>query len=109
MSEMLDRVAKAIAETIALAHIKHNLREIGQEDKLEEYLKTFPIKVTLADSDVARAAIEAMREPTVEMVEAVDIDGETDAGGGINATYSIGSEEAKKVWQAMIDAALEWK
>lgn len=109
MSEMLDRVAKAIAETIALAHIKHNLREINQEDQLEEYLKMFPIKVTLADSDVARAAIEAMRQPTVEMVEAVDIDGETDAGGGINATYSIGSEEAKKVWQAMIDAALEEK
>jgi hypothetical protein len=107
MSEMIERVAKAIAETIALAHIKHNLREIGQEDQLEEYLKMFPIKVTLADSDVARAAIEAMREPTVEMVEAVDIEGETDAGGGINATYSVGSEEAKKVWQAMGDRALK--
>jgi hypothetical protein len=107
MSEMIERVAKAIAETIALAHIKHMVMEIGQEDKLEEYLKMFPIKVTLADSDVARAAIEAMREPTVEMVEAVDIEGETDAGGGINATYSVGSEEAKKVWQAMVDRALK--
>jgi hypothetical protein len=109
MSEMIDRVAKAIAETIALAHIKHNLREIGQEDKLEEYLRMFPIKLTLADSEVARAAVAAMREPTIGMVDAVDLEGETDAGGGINATYSVGSEEAKKVWQAMIDAALEEK
>lgn len=95
MSEMIDRVAKAIAETIALAHIKHNLREIGQEDQLEEYLKMFPIKVTLADSDVARAAIEAVREPTKDMIYA----GNGESGHGLDI----------QVWQAMIDAALEGK
>jgi hypothetical protein len=93
MSEMVDRVAKAIAETIALANIKHNLREINQEDQLEEYLKIFPIKVTLADSDVARAAIEAMREPSDAMLQA-----------GPPEPYMD-----RDVWAKMIDAALERK
>jgi hypothetical protein len=97
MSEMIERVAKAIAETIALAHIKHNLREINQEDQLEEYLKMFPIKVTLADSDVASAAIEAMRNPTDAML-------------ACGEQWGLPSDPmGLKRWQEMIDAALERK
>jgi hypothetical protein len=106
MIEMVERVAKAIAETIALAHIKHNLREIGQEDKLEEYLKMFPIKLTLADSDVARAAIEAMREPTDAMVwetMTTPLPSIAECGGIIEQ----GKAAIKIQWQVMVGEALK--
>ena len=43
----------------------------------------------------ARAAIEAMREPTDNM------------GNGLPADYRPGSHSAKQIWQAMLDKALE--
>jgi hypothetical protein len=105
VSEMIERVAKAIAETIALAHIKHNLREIGQEDQIEEYLKMFPIKLTLADSEVARAAIEAMREPSMEMCSAGEESGflhwSPEEGEGLDEV------DMAVAYRAMIDAALD--
>jgi hypothetical protein len=96
VSEMIERVAKAIA--------KHEGAIIDDKDWNGPLLAD---RGRVMFRAVAKVAIEAMREPTIEMVESIDIEGETDAGGGINATYSIGSEEAKKVWQAMIDAALD--
>ena len=44
--------------------------------------------------ELARAAIEAMREPTDLM------------GNGLPAGYRPGSHSATQIWQAMIDAAL---
>lgn len=49
--------------------------------------------------DEARAAIEAMREPTEKMEAAAD-----DLNPGSNLPYEPGSP--KKVWQAMIDHML---
>lgn len=48
--------------------------------------------------DVARAAIEAMREPTDEMTRAVYVNPEAEF---------YGAPEAADVWQAMIDVALK--
>jgi hypothetical protein len=48
--------------------------------------------------DAARAAIEAMREPTPEMIEAGNIPGWDDS-------VSVGLSE--EIWPAMIDAALK--
>jgi hypothetical protein len=89
MSEMVDRAVKAIAEKFAPAI-----------DMRAPYAK---VMVAAA----ARAVIEALREPTEAMIDAVDVSGETDAGGGNNATYLVGKEEAAAVWRAMIDEALK--
>lgn len=52
----------------------------------------------------ARAAIEAMREPTEEMCwSATDVS----VGTGCEGTFTIHLEAAKEAWQAMIDAALK--
>lgn len=68
MSDMVDRVARAI----------HTLRHNTPEQQ-------------------ARAAIEAMREPTEAMVS---------DGDHSNGWYRVGEEEAVLCWHAMIDAAL---
>jgi hypothetical protein len=66
--------------------------------------------------DEARAAIAAMREPTMEMVDAGDIalddckDSGWDSGGdgeGCNSYEYIISGSQTTIYQAMIDAALK--
>ena len=50
------------------------------------------------DEEMARVAIEAMREPTEEMI----VDGSINPGAwGVDRQYTIDA------WQAMIDAALK--
>lgn len=55
----------------------------------------------------ARAAIEAMRLPTREMVNAGAIDIERAGNDETNSTFELWNHEVIAVWQAMIDAALQ--
>jgi ATP-dependent RNA circularization protein (DNA/RNA ligase family) len=71
--EMIERVARAI-------YAKWDERTSG--DAVEEIA-----------TELARAAVEAMREPTKWMI---------DAGGGNNSVF-----DAKCVFEAMINAALK--
>lgn len=74
MSEMIKRVAKVI------------------EAELEEESPKF-----IWAERIARVAIEAMREPTLEILDAVyGQQGETNGS----------DEPARRLWQAMISAAL---
>ena len=83
MSEMVERVARAI----------HDAMDI-----------TDSLDATAAET-YARAAIEAMREPTEDML--------VDAGvmEGFNGYVDEGDEDRPHIewWQAMIDKALEDK
>lgn len=63
--------------------------------------------------DLARAAIEAMREPTREMVAAAWYDFKDSPSGALVEESSVGRspndlklDTAYEVWQAMIDAAV---
>lgn len=87
MSGMIERVARAIA----LASLDPETREAVDPDRWE-----------VADSyhDLARAAIEAMREPTENMLD-------------FGACYEDQDHDifdegdiSRDVWRAMIDAAL---
>jgi len=69
MSEMIERVERAIAQC---------LNEPGQ----------------CSYRDIAHAAIEAMREPTDEMFATA-------------AHYIGGADRVRKIWGAIIDAALQ--
>jgi hypothetical protein len=73
-NQMVERVAKAIGD--------HFYADVRPDTTPELWASCL---------DAARAAIEAMREPTAEMVAAVG----SDYGAALEATY-----------QAMIDAAL---
>ena len=81
MSEMIERVARALA----IADGMHPEAVSNGEDAV-------PVWTLYVDD--ARAAIEAMREPTDVMV---------DAG------YAVTVDDETEVWQAMIDAALSQK
>lgn len=72
MSEMLERVALAIATKIHVDAVKNNLGEINQLDKIQEWMNLYPVKVTDSERDLARLAIEIMVIPTREMIDAVD-------------------------------------
>jgi hypothetical protein len=76
MSEMIKRVADAIAD------LPNGIMDVEQ---------------------VARTAIEAMREPTEAMLDAVShyVD-----GGGEQYPIRVGSDDSQAIWRAMIDAAL---
>ena len=90
MSEMVERVAKAIRD--------HNMRQGGVEPASD--MTPFEAQHYTAE---ARAAIAAMREPTEAMVLAGD-DAQTDIQGpdeGIQVAMC-----SSVPWQAMIDAAL---
>jgi hypothetical protein len=70
--KIVERVAKAIAEHSKIAALKFNLREINQEDQFDAYMNHFPLKVTDADRDLARAAIAAIPAPTELMTDAIE-------------------------------------
>jgi hypothetical protein len=74
MSEMVERVARAIA-----------------------YSETADPEIWSAFVEVARAAIEAMREPTEQMADI----GDTATG------YPIYAVSGYTVWRSMIDEALK--
>lgn len=90
MSEMIERVARVI-------HENHAFDSIGEHTPWDEVNDVF----SHAQDDyrkVARAAIEAMREPTQEMKDV----GLRDPGsGGPDPGYET------EVWQAMLDEALK--
>jgi len=85
MTEMVERVARAIC------------RNSGEEMEVPG-LELYVVDHWLAHRDDARAAIEAMREPTAWMDEAPMRSGMID---------DLGSFTAAEVWRAMIDAALK--
>lgn len=98
---MVERVARAIAET-------GNGGVWTDETWYKEYQRDFHRKR-------ARAAIEAMKEPTRSMVNAAWQDNERSPTGVLVEEYSVShareadsleSDTAYEVWQAMISAAL---
>ena len=104
MSEMVERVARAIREadigysirltrlvddeaTYTLTRPGHEPMEFASHDEALEHVSA------LRDAERARAAIEAMREPTVAIL----------VGGN---HCQPGSYSAEKVWVERIDTAL---
>lgn len=78
MSEMIERMARAMAERAGRSYA------VGRE----------------VFDQAARAALEAMREPTWQMTAA--------APTGITSTTSLsGGCDPREVWRAMIDQALK--
>jgi hypothetical protein len=55
---------------------------------------------------LARAAIEAMREPTEAMKEAGEHGPTTLSYGDEDSFYYISKDDAESCWQSMLDAAL---
>jgi hypothetical protein len=99
MSEMVERVARAIA----LAQLDNDTRAVVDPN-------TWPVAESYCD--MARAAIEAMREPTKVMIYVGNNEIEDchdswsyDSGSGC----LIEPEAARNAWQSMIDAALSEK
>lgn len=83
MSEMIDRVAKAISDA--------GMAWLAEND---------PKRMTMTWADIpdevlAKAAIEAMREPTVAMLEMAE------------RRVCVGPRTAKEIIQAAIDGALK--
>jgi len=78
MTNMVERVARAITEV---------LRAKGASSRMMEN----------AGKDAARAAIEAMREPTLEMRH---------AGRRVKSSWLVENEEVE-IWQNMIDESLK--
>lgn len=95
MSEMVERVARRICRAAIMGvrtiEGEPNLAESGMLDRLVE-------DKWEAYAPIARAAIEAMREPTNEMI-AAGYDEE-------KVGYGPDGVPAELVWEAMIDAAL---
>lgn len=88
MSEMIERVAKAILATTGEPTMWDHYAPGTQEHY----------------RSMARAAIEAMREPTAAMIEvgdaSVDLDWSLEPGEGLDGV------DVTPAWRAMIDAAL---
>lgn len=109
MSEMIERVARAIynqptkfdGDQIGV-HLSQSMMIEGSAKNLEE-LREFVMTVC---RDAARAAIEAMQEPTEEMIAVgteVEVPGNNDEG----ANEQIGGYAATEVYSAMIREALK--
>ena len=94
MSEMVERVARAVAAADWRA-------EIDEASEPERWLEAAIAYDLTNDNgrfrydEIARAAIEAMREPTEAMIDA-----------GYAVGYSPDPLPTDLVWRAMIDAAL---
>lgn len=86
MSEMVERVAKAIAA-----------------DESRTWSEMDGVEVAMYFS-FARAAIAAMREPTEAMANAPDVYRAGAVGGHFDVCTPT---DYAKIWQAMIDAAIE--
>jgi hypothetical protein len=94
MSEMVERVARAIDPTAWrwLDSI------VGREPAHPAEAPTRATQVRQA-----RAAIEAMREPTEAMLRASPVVG---TGPDERGNWAVNTKPAQAVWPAMIDAAL---
>ena len=91
--DMVERVARAIDDATWTNFDNYaGLKGWSEAERTTEMLASRSIQKSIGN---ARAAIEAMREPTKGMLD--------------DGRYAIGDLEAdvsKEVWQAMIDAAL---
>lgn len=85
MSEMIERVAKAIYPSVIAQSESYN--EVPIEEAFSR-VRYSHLRATAMEA--ASAAIEALREPTTEMVR---------------EAYWEAPFHAKRAWQAMIDAA----
>ncbi|MEJ1176084.1 hypothetical protein WA845_17685 [Agrobacterium sp. CMT1] len=97
MSEMIERVARAIAST--------------PPNERTEYRDSGPVIVRDFER-TARAAIEAMREPTEAQLEAaeeivVGFDDFACGDGNIYLGIPGYPQKARDVWAALVDAALK--
>lgn len=93
MSDMVERVAKALFRS-RYFYPEH---EAFWPDRLDELVNGPPFEADGYRS-MARAAIEAMREPTEEMKEA--------GSAFVYEAWGHGPTIAREAWQANIDAAL---
>lgn len=87
---MIEQVARAIAKAQGF-----------DGDQLLDFAGDWPDNFEFDWVELAKAAIQAMREPTEAMIEAGRY---VEDGSG---DYSIGKDPAINVWQFMIDAALK--
>ncbi len=92
MSEMVERVVEAL-------HASRKRRHYG-EDAAGDIRPPSAREREFYRDDV-RAVIEAMREPTREMLNAA-----VDTGSHLNSDYYITPDSYEEPWRAMIDAAL---
>jgi len=103
MKEMIERVAKALFEYDQNREFNNNLLLYRTKDKVTWEFVNSPEVIAFIGDDYrhkARAAIEAMREPTQEMTN-VGIRIGVDCGMGLNYNHY------DEVYRAMIDKALK--
>lgn len=94
MSEMLDRVMRAVAKELQRQHDTLRVHWDDENHRLDGDVDL---------REVLRAGIAEMREPTEAMLDAVDV--VVDAGEDQDARLT--SRGASEAWQQMIDAALK--
>lgn len=56
----IEPIARALAEHIHMTTLRHNLREINQEDQLAQWLAMYPVRVTDDERALACVALEAL-------------------------------------------------
>ena len=97
MSEMVARVAKTLYEKI-------------QRRSSPLYLPAWeklPDDTRLVYEDIARAAVEAMREPTGAMLQAKFLPDESGHVPKHGVDWYLGDRSAGEVWLAMVSEALK--
>lgn len=95
MSEMIERVARAMAPTVWYDFDpKRHGSPVNQRAAQAMWLSQ------------ARTAIEAMREPSEAMLSCLVGDGESPWPSGTNAEFYGSREEMEANWSAAIDTAL---
>lgn len=99
MNAMIERVARAICASEG--NDPNRLEpgnSVGQWEGVDGVLRNGDVAHFFwrERADVARSAIEAMREPTIEMEDA-----------GNSPTYIWVDETSSDIWSRMIDAALK--
>lgn len=94
MSEMIERVARALFADIGVGGVQFNISD--------PYKRILTVQLSTADFiGMARAAARAMREPTEEMLEA------SQYPVSYNNNFSGVSPPPHLAWPRMIDAALK--
>ena len=95
---MIDKVARALCEL----HIRRVRRHDTAPERLEEMLPAAVDHNWREHVDEARAALQALMEPTPGMIEASCHDAVWD-----DADNRLSADISKCVWQAMIRSAME--
>lgn len=113
MTDMIERVAKAINACTDKfdAPVQFYVEDEARQRWLKDHPDDSPDEAGIdwkveSYKIIARAAIEAMREPTPNMIAAGNIE---IVSPGEDGDYlgTLENEEARECWQAMIDAALK--